>query len=375
MAAHKLAFAIVLAASLWMFSSTSNAGEEINESIICTKDLIEVDIPSTFFLSKNPPILISDLHLNDPECQGTEIENFYVFSIKTNFTDCGTRMESDGAYMIFLNTIQNNFSDTITRTFVNITFACRYPINYMVQQPNGENKISVDIRSIILNTEDGNFSVSMMLYKDQHFEDMWTTIPFLNLEDNIFVRVKMVPGNFIIRLENCWSTPTKDPVHFIQYYFITESCPQTVKDETLSIIRNGEGEEAMFRIQMFKFVGMSFNHVFLHCTVQICHSTSDTCKPNCTDDENLTRKKREVRPFPNHMVSYGPIKRRLIGNEGTAINKERLPPVEMLIFGGLLLALLVITGVLGNLLLQSRRTYPAMQTQLTMSRFHRSEIA
>ncbi|XP_060631577.2 pancreatic secretory granule membrane major glycoprotein GP2-like [Anolis sagrei] len=165
---------------------------EINETIICTKDLIEVDIPSTFFLSKNPPILISDLHLNDPECQGTEIGNLYVFSIKTNFTDCGTRMESDGAYMIFLNTIQNKLSDTITRTFVNITFACRYPINYMVQQPNDENKISVDIRSIILNTEDGNFSVSMMLYKDQHFEDMWTTIPFLSLEDNIFVRVKMV---------------------------------------------------------------------------------------------------------------------------------------------------------------------------------------
>lgn len=54
--------------------------------------------------------------------------------------------ESDGSHIIFINTIQNNFSDIITRTFINITFACRYPINYMVQQPNGENKISVDIR-------------------------------------------------------------------------------------------------------------------------------------------------------------------------------------------------------------------------------------
>lgn len=34
----------------------------------------------------------------------------------------------------------------------------------------------------------------MMLYKDRHFEDMWTTIPFLTLEDNVFVKVKMVPG-------------------------------------------------------------------------------------------------------------------------------------------------------------------------------------
>lgn len=31
-----------------------------------------------------------DLQLNDPECRGVEVGNDYVFSIKTNFTDCGT---------------------------------------------------------------------------------------------------------------------------------------------------------------------------------------------------------------------------------------------------------------------------------------------
>ncbi|XP_061482083.1 pancreatic secretory granule membrane major glycoprotein GP2-like [Rhineura floridana] len=347
---------------------------EINETIICTKDLIEVEIPSTFFLSKNPPILVSDLHLNDPECHGTEVGNLYIFSIKTNFTDCGTRMDSDGAHIIFINTIQNNFSDIITRTFINITFACRYPINYMVQQPNGENKIIVDIRSIILNTEDGNFSVSMLLYKDQHFEDMWTTIPFLTLEDNIFVKVKMVPGNLIMRLENCWSTPTKDPVHAVQYFFIKESCPQIVKDETLTVIANGEGEEAMFRIQMFKFVGILYNHVFVHCTVQICHSTAAVCKPNCTDKDTLIRTKREVTPFFSHVVSYGPIKRKLVDNEEANVDKGKLPPVEILILSGILMAVLVTIVVFGNLLFQSRRTYPAMQAQLTMSRFHSSEV-
>ena len=31
-----------------------------------------------------------DLHLNDPECRGVQIGDNYVFSIKTNLTDCGT---------------------------------------------------------------------------------------------------------------------------------------------------------------------------------------------------------------------------------------------------------------------------------------------
>lgn len=35
---------------------------------------------------------ISDLYLNDPACHGTETANLYVFSIKNNFTDCGTQM-------------------------------------------------------------------------------------------------------------------------------------------------------------------------------------------------------------------------------------------------------------------------------------------
>lgn len=49
---------------------------------------------------------------------------------------------------MFINTIHNNDSEVITRNYINITFVCRYPINYMVQQPNGENMIRVDIRLV-----------------------------------------------------------------------------------------------------------------------------------------------------------------------------------------------------------------------------------
>lgn len=31
-----------------------------------------------------------DLHLNDPDCRGTEVDDSYVFSIRTNLSDCGT---------------------------------------------------------------------------------------------------------------------------------------------------------------------------------------------------------------------------------------------------------------------------------------------
>lgn len=61
-----------------------------------------------------------------------------------------------------------------------------------------ESEVAVNVyqsslcRTITLNTEDGNFSVSMLLYKDEAFEDRWTTVPSLTLDDNIFVKVFMV---------------------------------------------------------------------------------------------------------------------------------------------------------------------------------------
>ncbi|MEE6475024.1 hypothetical protein FKM82_010580 [Ascaphus truei] len=366
----------VAQASLLLMCLTSadiDTGIEINETVICTKDLIEVEIPNGFFLTKNPPILISDLHLNDPECRGREVEDSYIFSITTNFTDCGTITASDDSHIVFINTIHSNSSDVVTRSYINITFACRYPINYMVQQPNGESRISVDIKTITLSTEDGNFSVSMMLYKDEQFKDMWTTVPSLKLEDNIFVRVHMIPGHLIIRLEKCWATPTNDLSHPVQYTFIQDSCSHVYLDETLTIIMNGVGAEAMFRIQMFKFVGLAYNNVFLHCTVQICHNTEAICKPNCTHFRRLARNRRDMPAA--HTVTYGPIKLQVSGDGAADTTRGKLLPVETIILAGVLTLVLLITGVFGKLLFCSRRTYPTMQAQLTLANIHHSEVA
>ncbi|KAI1895761.1 hypothetical protein AGOR_G00110090 [Albula goreensis] len=348
--------------------------EELNEIVICSNDKMEVFIPSAFFLSKVPPVYVWDLHLNDPECRGVEIDDDYVFSIKTNLSDCGTITASDDSHIMFINTIRNNDSDVITRSYVNITFVCRYPINYMVQQPNGENMIKVDIRTITLNTEDGNFSVSMVLYKDEDFEDKWTTTPSLMLEDSIYVKVFMIPAHLVLRLERCWATPTSDPYSSIQYNFIRDSCPVTMTEQTLDVLSNGQGPEAMFQIQMFKFVGNAYKDVFLHCNVQICHTTAGVCQPNCSGEDGMVRTRRDI--TQSHTVSFGPIRRLTAKSGKPDLNLGVMPPVETFVLGGLLLVLLLVTGVFGRLWLRSRRSYPTHEAQLTLSNIHHiSEVA
>ncbi|XP_007892721.1 pancreatic secretory granule membrane major glycoprotein GP2 [Callorhinchus milii] len=372
MACLKLALILTL---FWTTSALSftNSGEEINETIICAKDLIEVEIPKHFFIMKSPPVYIWNLHLNDPECQGFENEDSYVFRVKTNLSDCGTIMASDGVHIVFINTIQNNNTDIITRTYINITFACRYPINYMVQQPNGENMISVDVRSITLNTEDGNFSITMMLFKDENYEEKWTTIPFLTLEDNIYVKVNMVPAHLIMRLERCWATPTNEPHHNTQYNFIRDSCPEVTNEQIFLVIKNGHAAEATFRIQMFKFVGESYRDVFLHCNVRICHNTATVCQPNCTSSGGVARTRRDVVPL--HTVSYGPISRKPKETKSAGAGTGHPPAIDTFILVGLLLAVLIITGIFGKLWLQTRRAHPTVQAQLTLANIYHSEVA
>ncbi|XP_077395260.1 pancreatic secretory granule membrane major glycoprotein GP2 isoform X2 [Festucalex cinctus] len=376
---------------------------------------MEVVIPSAYFLHKVPPVYVWDLHLNDPDCRGVEVGDDYVFSIKSNLSHCGSIMTSDATHILFVNTIHNNRTDVITRNYINITFVCRYPINYMVQQPNGENRIRVDVRTITLNTEEGNFSVSMLLYKDEAFEDKWTTVPSLTLDDHIFVKVFMIPAHLMLRMERCWATPTKDPYSHIQYTFIRHrrrftllataqqmkrrqgiaiyqegsicfclffsflvspglSCPVLTNQQTLSVLANGRSAEAAFRIQMFKFVGGSYTNVFLHCNVHICHSGPGLCQPNCSSEDVLTRTRRDI-PL-SHTVSYGPIRRR-VDSEDPRLGAGGPPPVETFILGGFLVVLLLVAGVFGRLWIRSRRFYPmAREAQLTLSNVqHISQVA
>ncbi|XP_063765428.1 pancreatic secretory granule membrane major glycoprotein GP2 [Eleginops maclovinus] len=285
-------------------------------------------------------------------------------------------MVSDESHIMFINTIHNNESEVITRSYINITFVCRYPVNYLVQQPRGGSGIRVDVRTITLNTEDGNFSVSMLLFKDEAFEDRWTTVPSLMLEDDIFVKVFMIPAHLMLRMERCWATPTSYPYSNIQYSFIRDSCPMLSSVQTLSVLKNGEGADAAFRIQMFKFVGSSYTDVFLHCNVQICSHSRGQCQPNCSSEEEkeLIRIRRDI-PV-SHTVSYGPIRRLLQDDSGKPDPSGGVPAVETLVLGGLLVVLLLVTGVFGRLWLRSRHFYPAREAQLTLSNIHTlSEVA
>lgn len=75
---------------------------------------------------------------------------------------------------------------------------------------------------------------------------------------------------YLVTTDCCWNC---------LFFFPLCSCPVPGSESTLEVLKNGQGPEAMFRIQMFKFVGSSYTDVFLHCNVQICPSPGGVCQP------------------------------------------------------------------------------------------------
>lgn len=67
-------------------------------------------------------------------------------------------------------------------------------------------------------------------------------------------------------------------MHIMRLFFFL-SCPVLTNNQMLAVMKNGQGPEALFRIQMFKFVGSSYTDIFLHCNIQICHSSAGACRP------------------------------------------------------------------------------------------------
>ncbi|KAF3845597.1 hypothetical protein F7725_008760, partial [Dissostichus mawsoni] len=132
MAASRLVFfwiLIVLRTAAGFLQEEEEGEPDLNETVLCSNDQMKVVIPSIFFLRKDPPVFVGDLHLNDPECRGVEVGEDYVFSIKTNLSDCGTIMVSDQSHIMFTNSIHNNESQVISRNYI--------PVRYLVQQPGG----------------------------------------------------------------------------------------------------------------------------------------------------------------------------------------------------------------------------------------------
>ncbi|XP_078673839.1 uncharacterized protein LOC144912443 isoform X1 [Branchiostoma floridae x Branchiostoma belcheri] len=256
-------------------------GTEISLEVTCRSGSISVKLEKSSLTSFEISSA-ADLHLQQTTCLARDDGNYYTFNI-SSLSACGTEKEQVGDHFVFTNTINSRIPSGVQiwrgkLLAVNVT--CRYPVDLSVSLTGGINPVVTTEEFTVEGS--GEFRVSMGLFQSPTFGTAYSTTPSITLEDNLYVGLNLQGvshAELVLRLRNCWATPSNNAEDPTRYPITTDGCPNT-EDGTIYIIENAQSKQARFRVQMFRFA--SHPRVYLHCTISVCDQVSPgACAPTC----------------------------------------------------------------------------------------------
>ncbi|XP_018432059.1 PREDICTED: alpha-tectorin-like [Nanorana parkeri] len=197
-------------------------------------------------------------------------------------TDCGTTAESNATHVTYRNRLYifAKTSPIITRKNVVMNISCTYPLTI------NNVALNISLNPVLGSTEitvpgsNANFTVSMVAYTEDTFTTVLSAADPLYVEDIIYISV-IIPdldvNSFKLKVVRIYATG--DGSDTTQYNLLENGCPATSEAAgLLSVISNGNGTEAQFKLKVFQIATSS--GVRLSADVVICKAT-DICVPDC----------------------------------------------------------------------------------------------
>ncbi|XP_077787955.1 uromodulin-like isoform X3 [Podarcis muralis] len=218
------------------------------------------------------------------------------------------RMLINETHVSYTNVIESgsdNDQSIITRSVqIRLHFSCIYASKQVVGLGYGLRPVDKIVQFTV---KEGDFRVNMQLYENASYVRAYpkSQLTFL-VTDMLYVLVKIEGQDqakyFFLGMEDCWGTPTGDPVDSTKHFLIMKGCPH---DKTLTFLNAvGNSTVAKFSFQMFQF--KNFQEVYLHCQVRLCvPENKEPCAKQCPSKQ---RSKRELVDDYQKIISYGPIR-------------------------------------------------------------------
>ncbi|KAL6472950.1 hypothetical protein MHYP_G00191380 [Metynnis hypsauchen] len=245
-----------------------------NESLMVLNDVFyRPECMGTAVWTVNPPILVFHFPLTE--------EGITTCATKIKVTqEVGTGLFSDYSSIQFVNISGminsiDPFAGIITyHSEMLYLFSCRYPLQYLINNT----ETSVSGVSLAIKDNNGSFisTLSLRLFQDNKYTNQLQMPPSgLQLKTRIFVEVRATN--------------------------LTTRCN---RDGQTVIGANGEGQEARFSFEAFRFVehkNQTISTFYLHCATRLCdRAICSTLRQNCT---KVTRRRREVESNQGTAVS------------------------------------------------------------------------
>ncbi|GCB82708.1 hypothetical protein scyTo_0022067 [Scyliorhinus torazame] len=142
--------------------------------------------------------------------------------------------------------------------------------------------------NVVLPEGAGTYEVVMIMYRDPQYQETFTQTPVtLSVNDRVYIGIRasgIDPDQFVLTLDNCWTTPVSNPSSQTRWSLISNQCPNTLSE--VQIAESGISPIGRFSFAVFKFVG-DVNQLYLHCQIQLCNFQTTRCSASCPAGRNI----------------------------------------------------------------------------------------
>ncbi|XP_059417566.1 zona pellucida sperm-binding protein 4-like isoform X4 [Carassius carassius] len=269
-----------------------------------------------------PRLSLDSVHLlggNDPPCAPVgSTPSFAIYQFPV--TACGTSVMEDGGYVVYENRMTSSYEvgigpyGSITRdSHFEFLFQCRYSetsVEALVVEVNsvpppppvaapGPLRVEITLANgqcVTKGCAEGNEAYTSY-YSDSDY-------PITKvLREPVYVEVHIMERtdpNIVLMLGRCWTTSTPSPLSLPQWDLLIDGCPYQ-DDRYLTTLVPVTGSSGLqfpthykrFVVKMFTFVDPASlaalqETIFIHCSTEVCHTSSGSCEQSCT------RKRRDT---------------------------------------------------------------------------------
>ncbi|KAM4046209.1 pancreatic secretory granule membrane major glycoprotein GP2-like [Anomaloglossus baeobatrachus] len=262
-----------LGLSVYNVSSMINC-KGANMTVSVGKNLLET-------LHYNP----SALTLSQNNCTGAVVDTqqgqrVYSYTVQTKDGVCGNIMTKNVTHVTFANTVNipgQISNGVITVGNLSMQFSCTYNITmetslYTVFKPVMTTE-NLDTGGI-----DGDSGTTLAAYTNPSFTQpleqsqqqeltIGTTLYFGMI-------TKFPDPDFVLRVDQCFATPTSDGSGAIKVQLIQGGCA-VENGPYVEVEENGISKEVRFTMTSFAFQG--FTSVYIFCDARLCHTPNNSC--------------------------------------------------------------------------------------------------
>lgn len=287
-------------------SSDEEPCEMAHSKLTCDSDgSLNVHVSFEDISDKNVDrsLLIVGGHWDEEDCKGTIDSRTQAINFDFTADKCDVRITSNDTHIVYSASVRegHNTDQVYRRAFFEIQLECSFArMVDVVVHDSFKPLLARDICT--LEDFSGEFEVEMSLFTDSAMSTALGEGHEITVPDPLYAKLEVLDAldQFILKIENCWATPTQDADDVVSYKIIENFEANADEADYLELTQNCENDVGTFWLETFVFPG--HEQVFLHCRVNICDSAVEDC--SCA--ETSRRRRRSTTPEAN-LVTIGPI--------------------------------------------------------------------